>query len=198
MPHFLPTDTPDPVKERNCLKPRIQHYILERLYTFAWPKPAPAPDYIDAVLAGPRDDLVDVMDRIRSLRQLAGDPALLRAAKVIERTHNILRGAPLRQPQVDPSRLQEPLEQRLWELYRTHQEEIARLMHDRSYQEATTRYGNVFFEPLHEFFDRVLVNVPDEALQQNRLALMKAINALYTGQIADLSKLTILNREQTT
>ena len=98
---------------------------------------------------------------------------------------------------MDPSRLQEPLERRLWELYRAHQEEISRLTQDRSYAEATTRYGDLFFEPLHEFFDRVLVNVPDEALQQNRLALMKAINSLYTGAIADLSKLTVLHREET-
>jgi len=176
---------------------RISRYLFERLYTFAWPPPAPAADCIDAVLNSPHDDLVDAMDRIASLQRLTGQDGLLKAAKVIERTHNILKGAALRQPQVDPSRLQEPLERRLWDLYAAHQGEIARLTHDRSYAEATTRFGDVFFEPLHEFFDRVLVNVPDEALQQNRLALMKAINSLYTAQIADLSKLAILHREET-
>jgi len=173
---------------------RVRRYLFERLYTFAWPAPVPSSDCIDAVLSSPCDDLVDAMDRIVSLRQLDGNAALLKAAKVIERTHNILKGAPLRQPQVDPARLQEPLERRLWDLYASHQGEIAQMIRERLYAEATTRFGEVFFAPLHEFFERVLVNVPEESLQQNRLALMKAINTLYTAQIADLSKLAILHR----
>ncbi|MBI4003883.1 MAG: glycine--tRNA ligase subunit beta [Candidatus Omnitrophica bacterium] len=176
---------------------RIARYLFERLSTFAWPPPAPAADCIAAVLASPCDDLIDIMDRVVSLQRLSGQDGLLKAAKVVERTHNILKGAPLRQPQVDPSRLREPLERRLWDLYAAHQEEIGRLAQDRSYSEATTRFGDVFFEPIHEFFEHVLVNVPEESLQQNRLALMKAINALYTEQIADLSKLTILHRGET-
>ena len=41
-----------------------------------------------------------------------------------------------------------------------------------------------------------MVNVPDPSLQQNRLALMKTIQTLYTDRIADLSKLSILQREE--
>ncbi|OGX29038.1 MAG: glycine--tRNA ligase subunit beta [Omnitrophica WOR_2 bacterium RIFCSPHIGHO2_02_FULL_67_20] len=199
---------------------RIHRYLLERLYTFAWPprppgppsaaqtgagdepsgrggEPAPESDCIDAVLASPCDNLIDAMDRIVSLQQLAGHPGLRKAAKVIERTRNILRGAPLRQPQVDPARLAEPPERKLWDVYASNHERVARLAAEQSYGEATTLFGELFFEPLHEFFDRVLVNVPDEPLQQNRLALMQAIHTLYTERIADLSKLTLLQREET-
>jgi glycyl-tRNA synthetase beta chain len=186
---------------------RIHRYLLERLYTFAWPAPAsatggpgpqpvPAPDCIDAVLASPCDNLIDAMDRIASLQRLTGHPGLRKAAKVIERTRNILRGAPLRQPQVDPSRLAEPPERKLWDVYASNHEQVARLAAERSYAEATTLFGELFFEPLHQFFDQVLVNVPDEPLQQNRLALMQAIHTLYTDRIADLSKLTLLQREE--
>jgi len=184
-------------KEIATVGQRIQRYLFERLYTFAWPAPVPSHDCIDAVLSSPCDDLVDAMDRIRDLQRLHGHASLLKAAKVIERTHNILKGAPLRQPQVDPSRLREPLEQQLWNVYGSHQEEIVRLAQDHSYADATTRFGDVFFDPIHEFFEHVLVNVPEEALQQNRLALMKAINTLYTQRIADLSKLTILHTKET-
>jgi len=38
--------------------------------------------------------------------------------------------------------------------------------------------------------------VPDEPLQQNRLALMRAIHTLYTDRVADLSKLTVLQHEE--
>ena len=174
---------------------RVQRYLLERLYTFGWPGPAPSADYIDAVLGSPCPDLVDAMVRIRSLQELDGRSGLLKAAKVVERTRNILKGATLHQAQVDPARLQEPLERQLWDLYRSHEPQVARLSEGRSYAKATTLFGEVFFTPLHEFFARVLVNVPDQALQQNRLALMRLINTLYTDRIADLSKLSILQRE---
>ncbi|MBI3011255.1 MAG: glycine--tRNA ligase subunit beta [Candidatus Omnitrophica bacterium] len=181
-----------PQEERAATGERIRRYILERLYTFEWPKPAPSRDIIEAVLASPCDDLVDAMDRIVSLKRLDGDPRLLKAAKVIERTCNILKPAEPRKREVDPARFQEPLEQRLWALYSSKKEEIERLATGKSYAEATRLFGEVFYQPLHEFFDRVMVNVPDESLQQNRLALMQAINTLYTDRIADLSKLTVL------
>ena len=175
---------------------RIHRYLLERLYAFAWPSPVPTADCIDAVLASPCDDLIDAMDRIVSLQRLTGHPGLRKAAKVIERTRNILKGAPLRQPQVDPARLTEPPERKLWDVYASNRERVACLAAERSYGDATMLFGELFFEPLHEFFDRVLVNVPDESLQQNRLALMQAIHTLYTERIADLSKLTLLQREE--
>ncbi|MBI3996712.1 MAG: glycine--tRNA ligase subunit beta [Candidatus Omnitrophica bacterium] len=175
---------------------RIRQYLLERLYMFAWPPPAPSTDCIDAVLSSPCRDLIDVMDRVRSLHQMLGHPDLLKAAKVIERTRNILKGATLRQPEVDPARLQEAPERALWDLYRSNEARVIELTNKKSYADATTLFGAVFFEPLHEFFDRVLVNVKEEALQQNRLALMRAIHTLYTDRIADLSKLTIVQQQQ--
>ena len=177
---------------------QIQRYLLERLYTFAWPEPAPSVDTIDAVLASPCDNLIDAMDRIVSLQRLTGHPGLRKAAKVIERTRNILRNASVRQQDVDPARLTEAPERKLWELYQSNQDRVTRLMQEKSYGEATTLFGELFFEPLHQFFDEVLVNVPEESVQQNRLALMRAIHTLYTGRVADLSKLTLLQHEERT
>jgi glycyl-tRNA synthetase beta chain len=183
-----------PPKKVQVIGSRIQRYLLERLYTFSWPAPAPSSDLIDAVLSSPCDDLVDVMDRITGLQQLDGKHTLYRAAKVIERTRNILKGASLRQADVDPARFQEPLEHQLWERYAAQKDHVLRLIQGKAYADATAAYGEAFFEVLHEFFERVMVNVEDEALQQNRLALMRAINALYTERIADLSNLAILQR----
>jgi len=200
MPPFISAPPDHVAKVGN----RVRQYVFERLYTFPWPAPAgapsggraPSPDCIDAVLASAGDDLVDILDRVVSLQSLNGDHGLLKAAKVVERTKNILKGAPRRQTQVQPGRLQDPLEQRLWELYSENHERVSQLAKEKSYGDATRMFGELFFEPLHEFFDRVLVNVPDETLQQNRLALMQAINALYTDRIADLSKLSIVQREE--
>ncbi len=184
---------------------KVRQYLAERLYTFAWPAPparqsiepgraVPTADCIDAVLASPWDDLVDAMDRMASLQRLVGHPGLLKAAKVIERTRNILKSASVKQPEVNPERLQEAPERELWDVYRNHQERLAKLAQERAYGEATTLFGDLFYDPVHRFFDKVLVNVPEAALQQNRLALMQAINTLYTARIADLSKLAILQQ----
>ncbi|PIQ83702.1 MAG: glycine--tRNA ligase subunit beta [Candidatus Omnitrophica bacterium CG11_big_fil_rev_8_21_14_0_20_63_9] len=174
----------------------IRQYLVDRLYTFAWPKPAPSVDCIDAVLASPGDDLIDLMDRIRMLQQLYGHPALLKAAKVIERTRNILKGASVSQRDVDPAHLKEAPERTLWDLYQQQHGRVAELAQRKSYADATRLFGEQFFEPLHAFFDHVLVNVPEEPLKQNRLALMRAIHQLYTDRIADLSKLSILQTAQ--
>jgi len=173
---------------------RVHRYLLERLYTFAWSSPAPSKDLIDAVVNSASDDLVDTMDRLQALRQMDGKQTLVRAAKVVERTHNILKSATVKQAEVDPARFQEPLERALWDRYQASRERFLELVSSRAYAEATAAYGEAFFEPLHDFFEHVMVNAPDEALQQNRLALMQAINTLYTGRIADLSKLAILQQ----
>lgn len=181
-----------PDAQRARILARIHAYVAERLYTFVWPRPIPGRDLIEAVLASPWQDLVDAMDRVRELQTLNGKGELLRAAKVVERTHNILKSATVQQAEVDAARFHEPLERRLWDRFCQYRDRVLRLIHAKSYADATTEYGEAFFEVLHEFFDRVLVNVPDTAIQQNRLALMRAINLLYTEHIADLSRLTIL------
>ena len=171
---------------------RLRRYVLERLYTFPWPAPAPSPDYLEAVLAGPCEDLLDVMHRIQHLWTLRQDPVLLKAAKVIERTRNILKGAASSTSPVDPTRFVDPLEQALWARYGQVQPRLAQLLDAHAYGEATTAFGEAFFQPLHDFFERVLVNAPEESLKQNRIALMRAIHSLYTDRVADLSKLTVL------
>jgi len=180
----------------------IQSYLLDRLYSFNWSKPVPSVDCIDAVLSTFKekrcDDLVDVMDRIVSLAMLNGHSGLLKAAKVVERTRNILRGANLKQSNVDPSRLAEAPERQLWDVCQANEKKFLDLTRQQSYSEATTLFGEVFWEPLDTFFDQVMVNVPEESIQQNRLALMKTIHTLYTDRIADLSKLTILQNEEPT
>lgn len=181
-----------PEADRARLANRIVQYVLERLYSFDWPKPTPAADVIAAVLSAPGDDPLEAMDRVVALRQALGHEELLKAAKVIERTRNILKGAKLKQDHVDPERFQEPLERTLWQRYEESKDAFASLAERRAYSEATQLYSRSFYDALHEFFDHVVVNVNDEAVQQNRLALMQAINSLYTGRIADLSKLALV------
>jgi glycyl-tRNA synthetase beta chain len=196
-PFVPPKGSRDPVAHVAQVREQINRYLLERLYTFEWPSPRPSTEWIDAVLASDEgravsDDLVEIMERIAHLSRLNGEPARAKAAKVIERTRNILKGVAGPQAEVDPAHLKAPEEQRLWHRYQEQHGRIRALVEQRAYAEATRRFGEAFFEPLHEFFDKVLVNDPDETLRRNRLALMRTIQTLYTDRVADLSRLTLV------
>lgn len=178
-------------------KKRVTHnYIFERLYTFDWAAPTPSQDCTQAVLATNREDLVDVMQRIQILHALRDNTSFLKAAKVMERTGNILKGVKLVEGQVEPTLLREEPEQALWQAYTANKDRVDNFIKSRSYEKATVAFGEAFYEPLHLFFDKVMVNAKDEALKRNRLALMRTIQTLYTDRIADLSKLTVLQQHK--
>jgi len=110
-----------------------------------------------------------------------------KAHKVIERTHNILKGASTIQPEIRKELLQDPLERKLYELVEEKKLQFNQLADEEKFDAATRLYAEIFYGPLHEFFDKVLVNVEDASLRENRRALMKAINRLYVDRVADLS-----------
>ena len=74
-------------------------------------------------------------------------------------------------------------------MYLANSRRIKDLIDKEDYKEATKAYADAFFEILHKFFDNVLVNAEDMALRSNRLAMMQAINKLYTDDVADLAML---------
>ena len=56
---------------------------------------------------------------------------------------------------------------------------------------ASQLFRDIFGGPVHDFFDKVFVNVEDESLRMNRLLLCQAINHLYSATIADLSEVML-------
>ena len=157
-------------------------------------------DLIGAVVADV-DDPVQMREKLVSLRQMMKTQKeyFLAAFKVVERTHNILKPIQPKEKErmgdVRPELFQDEIEKRLWTIYNKDRDSITKLIGERAWDKATRRYGEVFFEILHQFFEKVLVNAEDEAVRQNRLAMMKGINELYTRPVADLSKL-MMNVEQ--
>lgn len=149
-------------------------------------------DIIDAVCQTEPDDIFDSFKRLRDLTDISQDPAAFEKARtVVERTHNILRGARFEVKDVNPGLFVESLEKELWRIYEDSRATIESFIKEKDYAKATMRYGEIFAGPIHNFFDKVLVNTPDERLCRNRMALMKAINRLYTQKVADLAKIVV-------
>lgn len=150
-------------------------------------------EILQAVLQAKCEDIAEAIQRFDVLVTVFNKKRGLfeKAFKVVERTSNILKGAKgsvSNEP--DPSLFKEPLERSLHELYKEKSSQVERLIKEENYGEAVALYGGTFFEPLHDFFDKVLVNVEDEAVRKNRHALMKEINRLFTVDVADLSLMT--------
>ncbi|MBI2871146.1 MAG: glycine--tRNA ligase subunit beta [Candidatus Omnitrophica bacterium] len=151
-------------------------------------------DIIDAVLSSWDDDLVDITQRVKELKDLSSSKGFEQARTVVERTHNIIQGAGDEGHKPNPKLFQEPLEDQLYQIYSTKQDEIHKLIEARQYRQATVEYGRTFFDAIHVFFDKVMVNVEEPKIRTNRVALLKAVNRLYTDRVADLSKI-IVSRE---
>ncbi len=151
-------------------------------------------DVVRAVLSSACDDVRATLLRMKELGQMDGSESFAQAASVVERTANILRGVNDAPDAVDTSKFVEPLERKLWEVYNNTSSTIEQLINARQYRAATQLYGKTFAGPIHEFFDRVLVNVPDQAVRRNRLALLWKVNRLYAANVADLSKVVIETR----
>jgi glycyl-tRNA synthetase beta chain len=100
---------------------------------------------------------------------------------------NIVRGASDIK-EVQPSLFSEPAEQHLYQSFLDAKERIESHLNQRDYPAAIlvmTRMKG----PIDEFFDRVMVMVEDEAIRNNRLALLDGIGQLFL-RIADFSKLS--------
>ncbi|MFC1508606.1 glycine--tRNA ligase subunit beta [Candidatus Omnitrophota bacterium] len=143
-----------------------------------------------AILKSGAFDVADIFKRKEVLMEIKKEKYFLEAAKVVERTSNILKGAKNEKiGEVDKSLFKEDLERRVWKAYLDSKGSIKGHIEREEYKEATKEYANTFFKVLHEFFDKVLVNDEDKSLRLNRLAMMKAINRLYVERVADLALL---------
>ena len=171
----------------SALKNIFTQYLKERI-EFLSGKDIPG-ELKEAVLASGFRDIVDAFNRLEALYSIRNERYFLEAAKVVERTANILKPSKEKIDLVNENLLKEQLEKDVWKAYLESRDKIEKLIEEERYKEATKEYAKTFYKVLHEFFDKVLVNVEDQELRRNRLSMMKAINSLYTKDVADLARL---------
>ena len=176
------------LQDQAQFKNKVMNYIKDRI-EFLMGDVRPI-ELRKAILAIGYCDIVDIFNKIDIFNSIKGETYFLQAAKVVERTSNILKGAKNEKiGRVDERLFKEDLEHKVWDAYLNSKEKIQGLVDKEQYKEATEEYARAFFKVLHEFFDKVLVNVEDKSLRLNRLAMMKVINALYAERVANLALL---------
>jgi len=178
---------PEPHCRAETAVPQAMEFLKDRLFQMALDRGSPH-DLIHAALAPGFEDLCDFRLRLDALRLLAAEPCWPGLVTAVERTYNISKALP-EDVEVAPALFSEPLEKELWSRFETHRAEIERLQADRDYAKAGRRYADVFAEPLHEFFEKVFVNVEDARVRANRLMLLRRINRLFSAKFADLAQI---------
>jgi glycyl-tRNA synthetase beta chain len=160
------------------LRVRYQNLLLDKGYAF---------DTTEAVLSLSFDELVDIQGRIDALRRARESRDFESIVIAFKRAMNILKGAPPR-TEIGPSLFSEDVEKNLHDAFLGARGRIEESLDKRDYAAALQQMIQMK-KPIDDFFDGVMVMVEDEAIRNNRLALLDGIGQLFL-RIADFSKLT--------
>ena len=156
---------------------RVRYYFKEvRGYKY---------DEVNAVLKAGAENLVDVADRLEAVQAVRPTEDFEPLAAAFKRIQNILKQAGV-QPASGP--IQEQLldpgpERELYERFQSLRDEIS----GADYTAALEAIASIRPQVDH-FFDKVMVNVPDEAVRANRLKLLGSLLVEFST-IADFSEI---------
>ncbi|MEH6557653.1 MAG: glycine--tRNA ligase subunit beta [Oceanicoccus sp.] len=132
---------------------------------------------------------LDIDQRVKAVNSFSMLPEAQALAAANKRVSNILAKIDNQDSigSVDNTLLVEHAEKNLAELVQKKAEQLAPLFADRQYSEALASLADLR-APIDAFFDDVMVMVDDEAVKNNRLALLKSLRSLFL-EVADISLL---------
>ncbi len=167
-------------------------FIGERLRSFYLDQPDVSVEIFDAVekVDGRRNvPLTDFDRRISAVRNFAQMKQSASLASANKRISNILQQATIPQgTSVDESLLLEGAERDLYDALLAALIAVKPLQSSRDYAAVLARLADLK-EPVDRFFDEVMVMADDEALRQNRLALLSRLREPFHS-VADISRLS--------
>ena len=158
-------------------KDRIYNTYLERSYRY---------DIIESAMKSGFDNISDLLCRLDVITKLSKAPIWQNLVAVVERTFNIGKNCE-NDGNVNEDLLEEEEERELWAVYKKEEKNLLKYVDTKRYEELSLAYNEVFAKPVHDFFEKVFVNVEDEQIKNNRLLLVKKVNELYVENIANLA-----------
>jgi glycyl-tRNA synthetase beta chain len=142
---------------------------------------------VESVVAQSPQRIDDVADRLAAVRAFMQLPEADSLAAANKRIGNILKKSPGAAAQVDAALLFEPAEKALAGAFAAISPNAQRLFDAGDYAASLKALAPLKL-PVDKFFDDVMVNVDDERLRANRLALL----ALLRGQMNRVADLSLL------
>ncbi len=166
------------------------NYMIERFRAGYEEQGIPV-EVFRAVSACKLSEPLDIDQRVHAVHQFAQLPEAQALAAANKRVSNILGKLDSGHAfnDVDPTLLSEPAEQALATELAQQREATDALMARDAYADTLTSLATLR-TTVDKFFDDVMVMADDEALRNNRLNMLKSLQALFL-QVADISQLAV-------
>jgi glycyl-tRNA synthetase beta chain len=165
----------------------VRDFIFERLRTF-YTDQGIASDVFLAVDAVRPASPLEFDARIKAVSHFVSLPQAHALAAANKRVSNILQKSPVKAgAAVDPAKLTEAAERALADSLKAVQSRVDPVLKKNDFTPALAAMAEL--QPVVDaFFDKVMVNVDDSAVRDNRLALLQELRALFL-RVADISLL---------
>jgi glycyl-tRNA synthetase beta chain len=174
--------------QRTAVADEVYDFIAERLRGMLLEQPGTTPEMLDAVFANRPRSPLDAVTRLAALKEFLLLPDAVVLAAINKRIANILKKTQVSQDwAVDPQGLTEEAERGLHHALKELRDPVLEATKQRRYADSLQALVGLR-APVNDFFDRVMVMDENTAKRNNRLALLRDVQALLGG-VADLSRL---------
>ena len=177
-------------KDTQNAEKELKNFLYQRLALLMQQR-GHNPNTLQAVNAWYNLPLQDVETRISVLEKAHGGEAFAAAGESAKRVCNILKKAEMIDGNVAENLFELPAEENLFKAVVSAEKELTQLdgtSGQQKYQQ-TLQIFSTFAQPLANFFTDVMVNVENQSVRQNRLALLKRVQVILTQGMADITKL---------
>jgi glycyl-tRNA synthetase beta chain len=173
----------DVLEDAHAVKAPLKTFMIER---FKADQTVPV-NLVKAVLACQQDDLVDVARRIKASQSFMVLPEAQALITANKRVHQILKKQDGVSTTLDQSLFEAEQELALHTAMSAIQTEVQTACQAFEYERAMALLSQLQ-QPIDAFFDQVMVMADDQALRDNRLALLAHLRALFLS-VLDVAQL---------
>lgn len=144
-------------------------------------------DSVAGVLSTGIDDMYDAYLKIEAIDEFRkkNEALFSNLLIVFKRIKNMIKSA--KDTNLDESLLKEEAEKSLYNTYKEKLNEVNKLMENREYEKTFALLASLY-EPLDKFFKDIMVNVDDEKIKNNRIALLSSVDKIFKNML-DFSSL---------
>jgi glycyl-tRNA synthetase beta chain len=172
--------------------PQLREFMIDRVKYYFREVRGFKYDEVNAVLAAGAEDLVDVEARLRAIQQVRPTEDFEPVAASFKRIANILRQAQFTSTgTIDPGLLEPGPELDLHSEFLRTRDVVFTHRKTRNYGAALEAIASLR-PKVDTFFDKVLVNAPEERVRQNRLLLLSSLLTEFSA-IADFAEIVTGN-----
>lgn len=165
----------------------VLDYCMDRLTAYYQDKGIQI-EVVKSVLATRPTKPIDFDKRITAIKSFLATPAAASLAAANKRSGNILKKAKGKLPSsVDETLLIDAEEKTFYKTLSSLKDSVNNSVQAGDYEQALAQLAELR-EPVDAFFDNVMVMADDDAVKNNRLALLNNLRGMFM-QIADLSRL---------